>query len=109
MANEMIGRFYLKQTSNGNLIGEWSNNDATRVFSESCDLIKSDDDKDYIGEYHSTWQEKTTPIFAKLTITNKPNSGGLFHLEWRGKNNSNNFDGEGMLCDDILIGDYHPV
>jgi hypothetical protein len=30
----------------------------------------------------------------------------VFTLKWTGKAN---FEGEGMLCDNILIGDYHDV
>jgi hypothetical protein len=113
MANKIIGRFYLKQTSNGNLIGEWSNNTRAEIFTESCDLRekessalrKSANDR-FLGVYYSTWQEGGQPCFANLTISPKTGNDKLFTLKWRG---IANFDGEGMLCDDILIGDYHQV
>jgi len=98
------GRFYFKRTTNGNLIGEWSNNNETRAFSESSDWVSLEDSA-YVGMYNSTWQEGQNPVFAKLAITKKQ-GGSLFKLEWRGKAN---FDGEGMLCEDLLIGDYHQV
>jgi hypothetical protein len=105
----IIGRFYLKRTSNGNLIGEFSNNQSGNIIStESADFIKKIDgaDGDYFGEYHSTWQENGEAVFANLKITPKPNCNKLFTLKWRG---ASNFDGEGMFCDDILIGDYHSI
>jgi hypothetical protein len=71
MPYEIIGRFYFKKTSNGNLIGEWSNNksdEKQRTSTESCDLKKGED-KSYIGLYRSTWQEDGTAHFADLTIS----------------------------------------
>jgi hypothetical protein len=99
------GRFYFKRTSNGNLIGEFSNNNAPGAYTESADLAQPNEGN-IVGIYKSTWQENGNPYCTDLAISNRPNSNGLFRLEWRG---SANFDGEGMLCDDILIGDYHAV
>lgn len=104
MTGKIIGRFFFKKTSNGNLVGEWSNSHGTQVFSESADLMEPGADT-YLGDYASTWQENKKPIFAILTIRKK-GLGPLFTLEWRG---TSNFDGEGMLCDNILIGDYHSL
>jgi len=104
MEKKIIGRFYFKQTTNGNLIGEFSNNHSTGISTESCELRERKGD--YLGDYESTWQENGKPILAQLTISPKPN--GLFILEWR-KGPMCIFKGEGMLCDDILIGDYHSV
>jgi len=102
----IIGQFYLKKTSNGNLVGEWSNNDQNKVFSESCDLITAGNDS-YVGEYNSTWQEKGEAIFAKLTITRKTNNSPLFSLKWQGKGFG--FEGDGMLCDDVLMGRFQEI
>jgi len=104
MTGKINGRFYFKKTSNGNLVGEWSNSLETQTFSESADLVEPGAGT-YLGDYASTWQENKNPIFATLTIRRK-RLGPLFTLEWRG---TSNFDGEGMLCDDILIGDYHSL
>jgi|HubBroStandDraft_2_1064218.scaffolds.fasta_scaffold275467_2 hypothetical protein len=102
---KIIGRFYLKHTSNGNLIGEFSNDHSAEISTESCDLRGNANG--YVGQYHSTWQENGNPFFADLEITHKPNTNNkIFTLKWRG---ASNFDGEGMFCDDILIGDYHSV
>lgn len=104
MAKRISGRFYLKKTSNGNLVGEWSNDHDAQVFSESADLIEPDRTGDvYLGHYFSTWQENGESRFATLTIYRRSGRGSLFALEWSG---SSNFLGEGMLCDEILIGNY---
>jgi hypothetical protein len=103
---KVTGRFYFKQTSNGNLIGEFSNDQSTGISTESADLLGINN-IDFIGTYNSTWRENRTPSFAVLEITHKPNTNNkIFTLQWRGVSN---FDGEGMLCDDILIGDYRSV
>jgi hypothetical protein len=105
---EIIGRFYFKQTSNGNLIGEFSNHQSDQIFTESADLKPESDDGNYkyVGKYFSTWREKGEARYANLTI--KPGrSNKLFILEWIG--DRCNFKGEGMLCDNILIGDYQSV
>jgi hypothetical protein len=57
--------------------------------------------------YFSTWQENGKPHFAELTISPKPTNSKVFSLFWNGT--VCDFEGEGMLCDDILIGDYHSV
>jgi hypothetical protein len=102
----ITGRFYFKQTSNGNLIGEFSNDKSTGISTESADLLGCNN-IGFLGTYNSTWRENRTPSFADLEITHKPNTNNkIFTLKWRGKSN---FDGEGMLCDNILIGDYHDV
>jgi hypothetical protein len=99
------GRFYFKQTTNENLIGEFSNHQSSDIYTESADLIGSANG--YMGEYYSTWRENVNPRFANLTI--KPGrTNKLFTLEWK-QNGILTFIGEGMLCDKILIGDYESV
>ncbi len=100
---KVIGRFYFKQTINGNLIGEFSNNGTLKNYTESADL-NSDTRKDvYVGVYDSTWHEDKA-CFAKLEITKKHDS--IFTLKWIGEGS---FEGEGMLCDNILIGNYWSI
>jgi hypothetical protein len=101
MSEKIIGRFYLKKTSNGNLVGEFSNDHDTRISTESCDLMGNA--AGYFGEYHSTWQENGQSHFAKLTIS--PNGPHLFALKWC-SGTSDIFVGDGMMCDEILIGNY---
>jgi hypothetical protein len=107
MPTNLIGRFYFKKTRNGNLIGEFSNNLSGNIIStESADFIEKVEgaDGDYFGKYHSTWQENGKSYFANLEITPKVGNNKLFTLNWT--RNGKIFVGEGMLCDDILIGDY---
>ncbi len=104
MANNLIGRFYFKQTSNGNLIGEFSNNKSPGIYTESSDSFKSTGN--YLGNYNSTWQEDGIPKFAILKISQKPKTNNkIFTLKWS-EEGTPIFKGEGMLCDNILIGDY---
>lgn len=111
---DLIGRFFFRKTDNGNLIGEFSNNLDAGIYTESADRIKGCEDKEcancrYHGTYSSTWQENGVPFFADLTISKNTRNNKLFSLKWIVKNGSTNYTGEGMLCDDILIGDYHPA
>src|SRR6266496_3286170 len=107
MPDKIIGRFYFKQTSNSNLIGEFSNDHSDRILTESADLRddsrKSRNGSSYIGDYYSTWQEDGKPILADLTITAKPEgtNSNLFSLTWR-RHGKPVFEGEAMLCDNIL-------
>jgi hypothetical protein len=106
MAGKIIGRFYFKQTANRNLVGEFSNNHPqNETATESADLIEGAEEK-FVGKYNSTWQENGKAIFANLTISRKPTKSHQYFLEWK---SPCNFRGEGMLCDDILIGNYWEV
>ena len=109
------GRFYFKLTSNGNLLGEWSNGGEFHSFSESADrtsLFPIDCNQcKFIGEFNSTWHEggdKAGSRFAKLEIGLKsPNHQNIFRVIWTDTSNPQSmFEGEAMLCDDILIGNY---
>lgn len=101
------GRFYFKQMSNGNLIGEFSNSETSRNCTESADIVPESRKGDYIGNYLSTWQEDGTPCFAELEISEKLEHDKIFTIEWYEKGRKSlKFKGEGMLCDTILIGNY---
>lgn len=102
---KLAGRFFFKQTNNGNLLGEFSNNQGPDVSTESCDIIGCHTHP-FLGDYHSTWQENGTAVFSKLSITPKPNAPKLFVLHWTG---ATNFHGEAMVCDSGLVGDYRMV
>ena len=98
------GRFYFKQTSNGNLIGEWSNYESEPA-TESSDLQgEYQPTVQFNGIYNSTWQENGVAVFKELQITKV---GNKFKLDWKDKGKTRpDFTGEGMLCDNILVGDY---
>ena len=120
--NKTIGRFYFKLTDSNNLIGEFSNNNCTRNYTESAvpDLKKPDESNlenldtcKFIGNYLSAWYEENDhkSILAELKIRKKTGCKNIFSLEWRvvhnGKSETNlAFAGEGMICDGTLIGNY---
>jgi len=101
------GRFYFKQTSNGNLIGEFSNEDTNRSYTESADIIDPNKsiEGDYVGVYDSTWNEDEA---CHATLEIKQKHKGIYSLTWvcDGNFEGTNSQGEGMLCDDILVGNY---
>ena len=114
---KITGRFYFKQTTNGNLLGEWSNHDSTAsqpTSTESADFDFSLGSPKargpFVGRYHSTWQENGEAVFATLTIDPKLPIPNIFTLTWHSPSKGKDiFKGEGMLCDDILVGNYYSV
>lgn len=110
----MNGRFYFKLTSNGNLIGEFSNDHPTitRSHTESADRITSGVDP-FEGDYFSTWHEQgqAQAELSKLIIKTKSGCHNLYTVIWEEFPSTNTpikirFKGEAMLCDNILIGNY---
>jgi hypothetical protein len=96
-------------------VGEFSNNGSDETFSESCDFrpeasrdLRTTPDGRYSGRYYSTWQEQGVSTLADLTIKPKSRNSNLFTLTWQ-RTPECSFSGEGMLCDDVLIGDYRSV
>ena len=105
MSKKVKGSFYLKQTVNGNLLGEFSNNQSIEIYKESAD-IKGSNTSPYIGNYDSKWFVDGIEYSAALSIKHKTSANKrLFNLEWVGVNIL--FIGEGLLIDDLLIGNYH--
>jgi hypothetical protein len=100
----IFGRFYFKRTASKNLVGEFSN-DKSGIHTESADLV-GNAGNDYFGDYYSTWQDSSSrSLHADLNISPKPGFPGVYKLEWK-RSRAIIFTGEGMLCDDILIGNY---
>jgi hypothetical protein len=99
---KVLGRFYFKKTTAGNLIGEYSNSGMMSVDSEAANVV--DPGQGFLGTYRSTWLEDSSCKSADLIITQK-HAPNIFTIEWF-KNGKVVFWGEGMLVDDILIGDY---
>ena len=105
------GRFYLKLTANGNLLGEWSNSDPScdRCFTEAANRtgeVDAGSDREvsrFVGDYVSVWSETLTDgVACPLEIRLHGQKQGVFTVVWQGR-----FRGEAMLCDDnILVGDY---
>lgn len=101
----ITGSFYFKKTINGNLIGEFTNNDPNAtVRTENANVIEYD--SGFTGKYLSTWYDNDSHT-AKLEIKTKGNAG-TFSLEWNeGTNSYPTYVGEGFLQDEnTLIGFY---
>lgn len=112
--SDFIGRFYFKLTANGNLLGEYSNNspECVRSTPEAAKRIadapnpNDQNQSAFVGDYISTWSELTNDAsYSKLVIRPKPGCFNIFKVNWTGPAE---FQGEAMLCDEILIGDYRP-
>jgi|GEM_PF-756260 len=113
------GEFYFKLTSNGNLVGEFTNRGTDHIGVESAARREAASERDafgFTGTYRSSWVEPNdrTPGTGVLTITlvNNP-SGQLlprrYRLEWRahaGENAGFLFHGHGFVADGLLIGHY---
>lgn len=99
MRSDFVGSFYFKQTTTGNLLGEFINNDSTIINVESAVLtsIKGA----FIGTYDSIWNDGTLHS-AKLEITKVHNK---FIVEWTDVS-SYNYEGQAMIVDNILTGYY---
>lgn len=100
----IIGRFYFRLTTSGNLIGEFSNNLSLKNSTESADRIKGSATS-FLGEYQSTWHEGGQSELLTLSIQTKPSAQNIFSLTWYDANGVN-FWGEGFIVDRLLIGDY---
>ena len=98
----IIGNFYLRRTSNGNLLGEYTNNENAKIYTETA-IFKGDEKDSFVGTYNSTWLEGNgdDPYKSTLIISKK---GNKYTLEW--ENNNVTFFGEGFVVDGILIGFY---
>lgn len=103
--SNIIGRFYFKMTKTGNLIGEYSNSGMKEVDTESANSIS--ENHGFIGTYRSTWSEGNKFVSATLHINYKLHTNNsIYSLEWKDTSNNVMHWGEGMLVDDLLIGDY---
>ena len=102
---DIVGRFYFKQTSNYNLIGEYSNNLSENNLSECANKVDEITEQ-FIGKYITTWFDNES-ISLDLIISHKKKSNkSIFTLNWQNRNDEIYFYGEAFLVDEILIGDY---
>lgn len=107
-----VGSFFFKQTSNGNLIGEFSNNDAPNIMTESADFIKKSDadkddtlvGKDFLGEYGCSWRQGN-PVF-RLRLNIRRIQDLKFELIWTNNKGDIEYSGQGFIVDDLLAGFY---
>ena len=99
--SKIIGRFYFKIDINNNLVGVFSNNLHTINYSEFAQRLLG---SGFTGEFNSTWTDDLGTFHAKLKINLKPHSLDIYTLQW--SNGLIQFFGEGIIIDNILIGDY---
>ncbi len=99
MRPDFVGSFYFKQTNTGNLIGEFINNESFDIHVESAKLVN--DQQLFVGTYTSTWFDETLHL-ATLIISRV---GNKFNLDWT-DSKSINYEGQGFIADDMLIGYY---
>ncbi len=107
--DEVIGSFYFRKTSSGNITGEFTNNLNNRIFTESADLnLVTQEISSFAGNYIATWQENEESHLSTLNISFLEGSNNLkYRLIWRSETSENIlFHGEGFLVGDILIGHY---
>jgi hypothetical protein len=108
---QIIGRFYFKKTINGNLQGEYSNNYSDKSCTESATKINLDanESEKYDGMYNTSWIEtdEIKCFSAHLKISQKRSCLNIFSLKWTSNTGKILFEGEAMLCDKILIGNYY--
>lgn len=102
----ILGSFYLRQLHNGNLHGEFCNNTLRTSSTESADRTEVTFERNFEGEYHSTWFEDGAEHYL-LKISPKERTATVFTLLWRNTDANVVFRGEGfIMSDNILIGNY---
>ena len=99
---KVLGQFYFKQTTNGNLIGEFTNNSTIKITAESATLIKRT--SGFVGTYSSTWEHENEACITVLTIDLIKKTENLYSLRWVG--DGYKYWGEGFIVDNMLIGHY---
>lgn len=100
---EISGIFYFKKTTNGNLIGEFTNNKMNSLSVECSQLI-SEKENIFEGNYRTTWIEGEKSESSYLEI--KLQSKSKYELIWKSDSNTISFRGNGFVIDKILIGAY---
>ena len=110
---KLTGRFYFKLTVNGNLLGEYSNHATDRSLTEAANRVveqATNDTTQFVGDYDTTWHEGGAQSeLARLEI--KLKHARIYSVTWHqfgsnGVKGNPIFDGEAMLCDSILVGNY---
>ncbi len=102
------GRFYLTKSANGDLTGEFSHDRSPAVFTETAIRTPADQPPaHFTGTYQSHWIEDSGPVQADLTIIPVEGSDRLVNLRWNRRNSTDRmFNGQAMIVDQMLIGDY---
>ncbi|RZJ72095.1 MAG: hypothetical protein EOO45_11240 [Flavobacterium sp.] len=98
----ILGSFYFRHTSSGNLVGEFMNQLSERAATESADFRREMINGNM--EYQSTWFDISGGKM-RLEISPKPGSHNIFRFVWS-EGNTQQFIGEAFLSDGIYIGVY---
>ena len=109
---QLIGNFYYQRTEYRNLIGEFTNNKTEIVISESADFISIIESENpdsgignqFLGQYNSSWRQGNDVFRLTLKITRRHDS--KFSLTWRNENGVTEYEGEGFMVGEMLIGYY---
>ena len=99
--SKVIGRFYFEIDSKNNLNGKFSNNLHTTNYSEIANRLSG---TGFIGDFNTEWIDDKGPFKSHLKIDLKTGSMDIYSLNW--KNGMIEFFGEGIIVNNILIGDY---
>jgi len=99
MSKGILGTFYFKLTSSNNLLGEFTNNKSQEIMTETANPIGPT--TSFIGSYNSVWFD----IDLQRAVLDISFENLKYKLKWTEINNLD-YEGEGMLVDNILIGYY---
>ena len=102
----MIGNFNYIKNKSGNIIGEFTNNLTSKIYSECSNLIEGNL-LEFTGIYRSIWEENNTPYISKLVI--EKNKDFKSNLIWYDNDNNIIFKGEGFIFKNTLTGYYQDV
>jgi hypothetical protein len=100
----IIGNFYFKRTSSGNLLGEYTNKKNKEIYSESA-ILKSEKSNTFKGKYNTTWLEGNVGDSHTGILDISEAKGDKYDLTWS-YSGAVQFWGQGFVVDDILIGFY---
>ncbi len=112
-SRSLIGHFYFKLTTSGNLLGEFGNNTLRYNQTECAD--RSDgcgkDRTQFLGTYDSVWweyeQEDGGATLATLTIDAQQGATNVFELTWQVRDpGAERYVGRAMVADGDLKGSY---
>jgi len=99
------GTFYFKSTVNGNLLGEFTNNNSKEIMTESATLDNDlESELIFVGNYRSVWFD----IVLKEMNLEIREEGIKYYLSWS-ENGIEIYKGEGFLVDEILVGHYYQL
>jgi len=106
----LIGRFYFKITPSGNLIGEYSHRNPSSQGSFAEAATRSSPGSSWVGDYRTVWCEGPSNSAESAYLKITQSASGVFSVLWCESLQPNAkviFDGEAILCDGMLVGDYH--